>query len=157
MKKTILIVIDGLGLREQKQGNGFKLANTPTFDMLFSQYPNSIIQASGEFVGLPAGQMGNSEVGHLNIGAGTVVYTGLSLINKAIKDGEFEKNPVFNEIFKDVKDKNTTLHLMGLLSPGGVHSLEDHLFKLLEMAHNYGLKKCLFILLEMEEMLRQSQ
>ncbi|CAL59389.1 2,3-bisphosphoglycerate-independent phosphoglycerate mutase [Mycoplasmopsis agalactiae] len=141
MKKTILIVIDGLGLREQKQGNGFKLANTPTFDMLFSQYPNSIIQASGEFVGLPAGQMGNSEVGHLNIGAGTVVYTGLSLINKAIKDGEFEKNPVFNEIFKDVKDKNTTLHLMGLLSPGGVHSLEDHLFKLLEMAHNYGLKK----------------
>ncbi|MBT1322983.1 2,3-bisphosphoglycerate-independent phosphoglycerate mutase [Mycoplasma bovis] len=141
MKKTILIVIDGLGLREQTQGNGFKLANTPTFDMLFKEYPNSIIQASGEYVGLPVGQMGNSEVGHLNIGAGTVVYTGLSLINKALRDGEFEKNSIFLEVFKDVKEKNTTLHLMGLLSPGGVHSLEDHLFKLIEMAYAYGLKK----------------
>ncbi|MBT1316537.1 2,3-bisphosphoglycerate-independent phosphoglycerate mutase, partial [Mycoplasma bovis] len=141
MKKTILIVIDGLGLREQTQGNGFKLANTPTFDMLFKEYPNSIIQASGEYVGLPVGQMGNSEVGHLNIGAGTIVYTGLSLINKALRDGEFEKNSIFLEVFKDVKEKNTTLHLMGLLSPGGVHSLEDHLFKLIEMAYAYGLKK----------------
>ncbi|VDR42193.1 phosphoglycerate mutase [Mycoplasmopsis caviae] len=91
MKRTILVVIDGLGLRDEKQGNGFKLAKTPTFDKLFKEYPNSIIQASGEYVGLPKGQMGNSEVGHLNIGAGTVVYTGLSLINKALKDGKFEK------------------------------------------------------------------
>ncbi|ADN68854.1 2,3-bisphosphoglycerate-independent phosphoglycerate mutase [Mycoplasmopsis fermentans] len=141
MKRTILVVIDGLGLREEKQGNGFKLAKTPTFDKLFKEYPNSILQASGEYVGLPKGQMGNSEVGHLNIGAGTVVYTGLSLINKAMKDGEFEKNKTFNEVFADVKKKNSTLHLMGLLSPGGVHSLEDHLFKLIDMAHAYGLKK----------------
>ncbi|MGV2393602.1 UNVERIFIED_CONTAM: 2,3-bisphosphoglycerate-independent phosphoglycerate mutase [Campylobacter lari] len=141
MKKAILIVIDGLGLRDEKQGNGFKLANTPEFDKLFKEYPHSIIQASGEFVGLPAGQMGNSEVGHLNIGAGTVVYTGLSLIKKAMLDGSFDKNEVILNVFKDVKEKNSTLHLMGLLSPGGVHSLEDHLFKIIDMAHNYGLEK----------------
>ncbi|WP_406617394.1 2,3-bisphosphoglycerate-independent phosphoglycerate mutase [Mycoplasmopsis adleri] len=140
MKNTILIVIDGLGLREESQGNAFKLAKTPTFDMLLKDYPNSVLQASGEYVGLPKGQMGNSEVGHLNIGAGQVVYTGLSLINQAIKEGEFDKNKVFLDVFKDVKEKNATLHLMGLLSPGGVHSLEDHLFELLDMAHKYGLK-----------------
>ncbi|WP_029513131.1 2,3-bisphosphoglycerate-independent phosphoglycerate mutase [Mycoplasmopsis primatum] len=140
MKKTILMIIDGLGLRNETQGNGFKLAKTPTFDKLFKEYPNSIIQASGEYVGLPDGQMGNSEVGHLNIGAGTVVYTGLTLINKALKDGTFEKNKVFNEVFADVKNKNSTLHLIGLLSPGGVHSLEDHLFKLIDMAYNFGIK-----------------
>ncbi|MBZ4195178.1 2,3-bisphosphoglycerate-independent phosphoglycerate mutase [Mycoplasma tauri] len=141
MKKTILIVIDGLGLRNEIQGNGFKLAHTPTFDNLFKNYPNSIIQASGEYVGLPSGQMGNSEVGHLNIGAGTVVYTGLSLINKAIADGDFEKNKVFLSVFDDILKNDSTLHLMGLLSPGGVHSLENHLFKILDMANAYGLKK----------------
>ncbi|VEU75583.1 phosphoglycerate mutase [Mycoplasmopsis maculosa] len=141
MKKAILIVIDGLGLRSEEQGNGFKLANTPTFDKLFKEYPNSIIQASGEYVGLPEGQMGNSEVGHLNIGAGTVVYTGLSLIKKALSDGTFKKNKVLLEVFNDVLKRNSTLHLMGLLSPGGVHSLEDHLFEILDMAYEYGLKK----------------
>ncbi|WP_027335097.1 2,3-bisphosphoglycerate-independent phosphoglycerate mutase [Mycoplasmopsis felifaucium] len=141
MKKTVLIVIDGLGLREETQGNGFKLAKTPTFDKLLSEYPHSVLQASAQYVGLPEGQMGNSEVGHLNIGAGQIVYTGLSLINQAIKEGEFEKNQIVLDTFKDVKEKNATLHLMGLLSPGGVHSLENHLFELLKMAHNYGLKK----------------
>ncbi|WP_406614924.1 2,3-bisphosphoglycerate-independent phosphoglycerate mutase [Mycoplasmopsis hyopharyngis] len=141
MKKTILIVIDGLGLREEKVGNGFKLATTPTFDDLFANYPNSVLQASGQFVGLPEGQMGNSEVGHLNIGAGTVVYTGLSLINKSIKDQTFKNNANFVKVFKDVKENNSTLHLMGLLSPGGVHSLQEHLFYLLDAAYEYGLKK----------------
>ncbi|WP_322875409.1 2,3-bisphosphoglycerate-independent phosphoglycerate mutase [Mycoplasmopsis felis] len=141
MKKTVLIVIDGLGLRQEQQGNGFALAHTPTFDKLFKEYPNSIIQASGEYVGLPEGQMGNSEVGHLNIGAGTVVYTGLSLIKKALNDGTYKKNKYFNEAFEDVQKHNSTLHLMGLLSPGGVHSLEDHLFELLHSAHEFGLKK----------------
>lgn len=140
MKKTILIVIDGLGLRKEVQGNGFAQANTPTFDKLFKEYPNSIIQASGEFVGLPAGQMGNSEVGHLNIGAGTVVYTGLSLISKALRDGSFYKNDAFLNAFEDVKKNGSTLHLMGLLSPGGVHSLENHLFEILKAAHDYGVK-----------------
>ncbi|MCU4706959.1 2,3-bisphosphoglycerate-independent phosphoglycerate mutase [Mycoplasma sp. CSL7503-lung] len=141
MKKVVLIVIDGLGLRIETQGNGFALANTPTFDNLFKNYPNSLIQASGQYVGLPEGQMGNSEVGHLNIGAGTIVYTGLSLIKKALNDGTYKTNKQFVEVFKDVKENNSTLHLMGLLSPGGVHSLEDHLFKLLEAAHEFGLKK----------------
>lgn len=141
MKKVVLIIIDGLGLREETQGNGFKLAKTPEFDCLFKNYPNSVLQASGEFVGLPADQMGNSEVGHLNIGAGQIVYTGLSLINQAMKEKTFDKNEIFLDTFKDVKEKNSTLHLMGLLSPGGVHSLEDHLFKLINMAHSYGLKK----------------
>lgn len=141
MKKVVLIVIDGLGLREQKQGNGFKLAKTPTFDELFQNYPNSQIQASGEFVGLPQGQMGNSEVGHLNIGAGRVVYTGLSLINKSISDNKFKCNEKFKIIFEDVKKNNTTLHLMGLLSPGGVHSLEEHLFQLLDAAYENQVQK----------------
>lgn len=140
-KPIVLCIIDGLGLREEKQGNGFKLAKTPTFDNLFSDYPNSIIQASGEFVGLPKGQMGNSEVGHLNIGAGEIVYTGLSLIGKEIQDGKFKNNKYFIEAFKDVKKNNSTLHLMGLLSPGGVHSLEEHLFLLIDAAYEYGLKK----------------
>ncbi|WP_027121565.1 2,3-bisphosphoglycerate-independent phosphoglycerate mutase [Mycoplasma leonicaptivi] len=141
MKKVVLIVIDGLGLREEKQGNGFALANTPTFDKLFAEYPNSVIQASAEHVGLPEGQMGNSEVGHLNIGAGTIVYTGLSLIKKALVDGTYGKTKAFIETFKDVKQNNSTLHIMGLLSGGGVHSLEDHLFELLHAANEYGLKK----------------
>lgn len=140
MKKVVLMIIDGLGLRKEKQGNGFKLANTPTFDELFAKYPNSILQASGEYVGLPKGQMGNSEVGHLNIGAGTIVYTGLSLINKAIKDGEFEKNKAFLDTFKEAKKHNKTLHLIGLLSPGGVHSLEAHLFKLLDMSYENNVR-----------------
>ncbi|MCU9932846.1 2,3-bisphosphoglycerate-independent phosphoglycerate mutase [Mycoplasmopsis cynos] len=141
MKKTVLIVIDGLGLRKETQGNGFALANTPTFDKLFKEYPNSILQASGEYVGLPKGQMGNSEVGHLNIGAGTIVYTGLSLIKKALADGTYKTNKAFLEVFNNVKENNSTLHLMGLLSPGGVHSLEDHLFELLTAAYEFGIKK----------------
>ncbi|MFV8473394.1 2,3-bisphosphoglycerate-independent phosphoglycerate mutase [Mycoplasma sp. AA7A] len=141
MKKTVLIVIDGLGLRAEKQGNAFALANTPTFDNLLTNYPNSVLQASGEYVGLPKGQMGNSEVGHLNIGAGTVVYTGLSLIQKALDDGAFGENKAFIEAFEAVKKNNKTLHVMGLLSPGGVHSLENHLFELLKSAHAHGVKK----------------
>lgn len=102
-KTVILMVIDGLGLRKETQGNGFALAHTPVFDNLFKQYPYSIIQASGEFVGLPEGQMGNSEVGHLNIGAGFVVHTGISLINKAIKEKTFASNPKFIKAFDNSK------------------------------------------------------
>ncbi|MGZ9414085.1 2,3-bisphosphoglycerate-independent phosphoglycerate mutase [Mycoplasma sp. 5370] len=140
-KPVILTVIDGLGLRKEKQGNAFALAKTPTFDEYFKNYPHSIIQASEDFVGLPKGQMGNSEVGHLNIGAGFVVYTGLSLINKALEDGEFKKNPKFLSAFENSKKTNTALQIMGLLSPGGVHSLENHLFELVEAAHENGVKK----------------
>ncbi len=139
-KPVVLCVIDGLGLREEVQGNGFKQAKTPTFDDLFKNYPNSIIQASGEYVGLPKGQMGNSEVGHLNIGAGEIVYTGLSLIGKEIEDNKFKSNKYFKEVFDDVKKNNVTLHLMGLLSPGGVHSLEEHLFLLIDAAYENDVK-----------------
>ncbi|QSF13391.1 2,3-bisphosphoglycerate-independent phosphoglycerate mutase [Mycoplasma sp. Mirounga ES2805-ORL] len=141
MKKTMLIIYDGLGMSNTIKGNAFKLAKTPTFDRLLSEYPNSLIKASGEFVGLPNGQMGNSEVGHLNIGAGQIVYTGLSLINQAIVKGDFSKNPVFIDVFDKCKDDNSTLHLIGLLSPGGVHSSEEHLFQLLNLAHKNNVKK----------------
>lgn len=134
-KPVILCVIDGLGLRNEIQGNAFKQATTPTFDMLFREFPYSIIQASGQYVGLPEKQMGNSEVGHLNIGAGEVVYTGLSLIGKEIEDNKYKKNKYFLEVFNDVKKNNSTLHLMGLLSSGGVHSLEEHLFLLIDSAY----------------------
>lgn len=140
-KPVILTIIDGLGIRKEKQGNAFALAKTPTFDDFFKNYPHSIIQASGEFVGLPSDQMGNSEVGHLNIGAGEIVYTGLSLVGKEIKDGFYKKNKKFIEAFDDVVKNNSTLHLMGLLSEGGVHSLEEHLFLLIDAAHEYGVKK----------------
>lgn len=140
MKKTVLIVIDGLGLGKKYEGNAFELANTPTFDKLLSDYPNSKIQASGQYVGLPEGQMGNSEVGHLNIGAGRVVYTGLSLINHSIKTGDFKKNQIFLDAIKKVKNNKKTLHLVGLLSDGGVHSHQDHLFELIELANESGLK-----------------
>ena len=139
-QKIILTVIDGLGLRKEMQGNAFALANHPTFDYLFNNYPNSIIKASGEFVGLPKGQIGNSEVGHLNIGAGRIVYTGLSLINKAIEENTFKDNVAILEAINDVKDNNATLHLMGLLSNGGVHSYDKHLFEIIKMAHTNGLK-----------------
>ena len=133
-KPVVLTIIDGLGIRKEEQGNAFALAKTPTFDDFFKNYPNSIIQASGEFVGLPSDQMGNSEVGHLNIGAGEIVYTGLSLIGKEIQDGEYKINKKFIEAFDDAIKNNSTLHLIGLLSDGGVHSLENHLFLLIDAA-----------------------
>ncbi len=140
-KKIILTVIDGLGIRKESQGNAYAQAFHPIFDYLFAMCPNSVLQASGEYVGLPKGQIGNSEVGHLNIGAGRIVYTGLSLINKTIDDNVFDQNEVLNKTMNDVLAKNTTLHLIGLLSNGGVHSLDRHLFEILKMAHKKGLKK----------------
>ena len=140
-KKIILTIIDGLGIRKETQGNAYALAKHPTFDYLFSNCPHSILEASGKYVGLPEGQIGNSEVGHLNIGAGRIVYTGLSLINKQIEDKTFFKNEVLKKVMLDCKAKNTVLHLMGMLSNGGVHSHEDHLFALIEMAHKLKLTK----------------
>ena len=140
-KKIILTIIDGLGIRKETQGNAYALAKHPTFDYLFSNCPHSILEASGKYVGLPEGQIGNSEVGHLNIGAGRIVYTGLSLINKQIEDKTFFKNEVLKKVMLECKAKNTVLHLMGMLSNGGVHSHEDHLFALIEMAHELKLTK----------------
>ncbi|MCV3753248.1 2,3-bisphosphoglycerate-independent phosphoglycerate mutase [Mycoplasma enhydrae] len=139
-KKIILTIIDGLGLRNESQGNAYAQAKHPTFDLLFKEYSNSVLQASGEFVGLPKNQIGNSEVGHLNIGAGRIVYTGLSLINQEIINNNFANNKALNFMIDDSLKNNRTLHLLGLLSDGGVHSYDNHLFEILKLANQKGLK-----------------
>lgn len=140
-KPLVLIILDGFGVAEPGPNNAVHLANTPTFDWLYARYPHATLKASGEDVGLPDGQMGNSEVGHLNIGAGRVVYQDLTRITKAIKSSEFTANPVLNQAFDWVLDHNSQLHLMGLLSDGGVHSHNTHLYALLKLAKERGLKK----------------
>lgn len=134
------MILDGWGINTKQEGNAIALANTPVYNALLNEFPNTILDASGESVGLPDGQMGNSEVGHLNIGAGRVVYQDLTMINKSIQDGEFQKNPVFLETFSKVKSSSGRLHLIGLLSDGGVHSHVNHLFALLNMAKKKGVR-----------------
>lgn len=140
MKKPIVLaILDGYGYLNTDKGNAIYNAKTPCMDMLIKEYPNLLLQASGKYVGLPDGQIGNSEVGHLNIGAGRIVYTGLSLINKDIEEDHFKNNKVLNEAFDFVKKNKSTLHIMGLLSPGGVHSNQLHIFKMIEAASKNNL------------------
>ena len=139
-KTVLLTILDGWGIGQKCPSNAISDANLPTYDSLLANYPNTKIYADGEHVGLPEGQMGNSEVGHLNLGAGRVVYQELTRINLSIKKQEFFTNPEFLKAIKHVKNNNSSLHLMGLVSPGGVHSSMDHLFALLELAHKHGLK-----------------
>lgn len=143
MKKRpiVLCIMDGYGLTDRVDGNAVKLANTPNLDDLMAIYPTTRIKACGNAVGLPEGQMGNSEVGHLNIGAGRTVYQSLTLINKAVKDGSFYKNEKFLNAIKHVKENNSKLHIWGLLSNGGVHSSNEHIYALLQLAKNEGLEK----------------
>ena len=141
----LLIIMDGWGWREEIEGNAIRLAGTPHLDALKAEYPFTLLKASGEAVGLPEGQMGNSEVGHMNIGAGRIVYQDLTRINMAIRDGSFFKNPVLKEAFRRAKEKGTKVHLLGLVSDGGVHSHINHVFALLEMAQKEGLCDRLFI------------
>lgn len=136
----LLVILDGFGLKESREGNAIALAKTPNFDNLYANYPWTPLHAAGQSVGLPEGQMGNSEVGHLNIGAGQIVYTGLSLIDQAIKDQTFFSNKAFLKSINHVKKNHSTLHIMGMLSPGGVHSLQAHLFLLLDLAHKAQVK-----------------
>ncbi|GEN82801.1 2,3-bisphosphoglycerate-independent phosphoglycerate mutase [Sporosarcina luteola] len=136
-----LIILDGFGLRDEKFGNAVAQAKTPNFDILWDNYPHSTLTACGEAVGLPEGQMGNSEVGHLNIGAGRIVYQSLTRINKSIKDGDFMTNPATLGALDHVKRQGSALHLMGLLSDGGVHSHYEHLFALLRLAKMNGIEK----------------
>jgi 2,3-bisphosphoglycerate-independent phosphoglycerate mutase len=133
-KVTALIILDGWGLGTDYEGNAIKRAKTPNFDVLMRKYPNTVLSASGYDVGLPKGQMGNSEVGHLNIGAGRIVYQDLTRITKSIEDGEFETNEALLNAIEHVKNNNSTLHLIGLLSDGGVHSHNTHLYSLIELA-----------------------
>lgn len=140
MKRPLLLMIfDGFGIAD-KEGNAIASAKTPNIDKLFSDNPITSIGASGLNVGLPEGQMGNSEVGHTNIGAGRVVYQELTRITKSIEDGKFFENDEFNEAIENVKKHNSSLHLMGLLSNGGVHSHNSHLYALVELAKRKGIK-----------------
>jgi 2,3-bisphosphoglycerate-independent phosphoglycerate mutase len=131
---VVLIILDGWGYREQADGNAIAVANTPVMDSLWMAYPRTLIRTSGKAVGLPVGQMGNSEVGHLNIGAGRVVPQELVRISDAVEDGTIQNNPALLKVCQDVLDKNGKLHLMGLCSDGGVHSHLDHLYGLLNLA-----------------------
>ncbi|MBT2643485.1 2,3-bisphosphoglycerate-independent phosphoglycerate mutase [Bacillus sp. ISL-41] len=138
---TALIILDGFALRGERMGNAVAQAKKPNFDRYWNHYPHAQLIASGEAVGLPEGQMGNSEVGHLNIGAGRIVYQSLTRVNISIREGEFEKNETFLAAIKHAKEKGTALHLMGLLSDGGVHSHIEHMFALLKLAASEGLEK----------------
>ena len=133
MKKVLLCVLDGVGLSKIKDGNALINANKPNIDYLIKEYPNKGINASGTFVGLPDGQMGNSEVGHLTIGAGRIIYQSLELINRAIKDESFYYNESFLNAIRHAKENNSKLHIMGLLSDGGVHSHINHIKALLKL------------------------
>ena len=140
-KKALLMILDGWGIGKHDHGDVIYSTPTPYWDYLLKTYPNSSLQASGENVGLPDGQMGNSEVGHLNIGAGRVVYQDLVKINKACKDGSILKNPEIINAFSYAKQSGKAMHFMGLTSDGGVHSSLDHLFALCDIAKEYELEK----------------
>ena len=142
MKPVVLMILDGWGINEEyDKGNAIKQAQTPNFDELINNYPQTALNCSGEYVGLPEGQMGNSEVGHLNIGAGRIVYQELTRINKAIKEGTIQDNPVLLEALAKTKTHDKALHFMGLLSDGGVHSHINHLLALVDLAKEKGLTK----------------
>ena len=138
---TVLVIMDGFGMGNPGAGNAVFLANTPVLDRLFAENAHTTLSASGLDVGLPDGQMGNSEVGHTNIGGGRVVFQDLPRISRAIDSGEFFKNPAYNKAMDDCLQKGSSLHLYGLLSDGGVHSTVEHLWALLKMAKDKGLEK----------------
>ncbi|ENH96908.1 phosphoglyceromutase [Gracilibacillus halophilus YIM-C55.5] len=136
-----LIILDGFALRDEEKGNAVKQANTPNFDRYWNQFPTTQLTACGEAVGLPEGQMGNSEVGHLNIGAGRIVYQSLTRVNVSIKEGDFFDNEIMVNAVKHAKQNDKALHIFGLLSDGGVHSHIDHMYAVLKMAADHGLDK----------------
>lgn len=139
-KKVALLILDGLGYGKEDNSNAARKANTPFLDKLLATYPNSKLEASGEAVGLPKGQMGNSEVGHMNLGAGRIVYQELGRINKAAQEGEFNTNPIIQDAFKYAKTNNKKVHFIGLLSDGGVHAHIDHLKALCDAAKQANLQ-----------------
>jgi 2,3-bisphosphoglycerate-independent phosphoglycerate mutase len=143
-RPLVLIILDGWGYREEHDANAIAAAHKPHWDYLWKNCPHVLISGSGSCVGLPDGQMGNSEVGHLNMGAGRVVHQDLTRIDSAIADGEFFKNPVLTNTFDQVKKSGNAVHVMGLLSPGGVHSHENQIIALLKLAEQYQIDKIYF-------------
>ncbi|MCK9420434.1 MAG: 2,3-bisphosphoglycerate-independent phosphoglycerate mutase [Nitrospirae bacterium] len=143
-KRVVLLVLDGWGINTSKKGNAIASAKTPVYTGIMREYPHVLLQASGEAVGLPEGQMGNSEVGHLNLGAGRTVYQDSTRISKAISDGEFFHNPVLLSTMETVKQSGAKLHLMGLLSDGGVHSRMDHIIAMFDMVKAQGITNVFF-------------
>lgn len=133
-KQYMIMILDGIGLTEEEEGNAYKQAKTPNLERLLNEYPNSILDAKGLAVGLPEGQMGNSEVGHMTMGAGRIIYQDLALITKEIKEARFFEKEAFKNVIKHIKENNSSLHLMGLLSDGGVHSHIEHLYAILKLA-----------------------
>ena len=140
-RPTVLLILDGFGLNEQREHNAIAMAETPVLDRLMKECPFVKGNASGLAVGLPEGQMGSSEVGHLNIGAGRIVYQDLTRISKKIEDGDFFENKALLKAVDNAKEKGTSLHLYGLVSDGGVHSHNTHLYALLDLAKRHGLEK----------------
>ncbi len=140
-RQVILVILDGWGHREEKTHNAVAHASKPCFDYLWRNYPHALLEASGEAIGLPPGQIGTSEHGHLTIGAGRTIDSDLVRITKAFKSGAAENNPVFQKLFNHVKKYTSSLHIKGLVSPGGVHSHSEHLYELLRMAKKAGVEK----------------
>ena len=140
-KPLVLIILDGWGYRAETKANAIALARKPTYDRLLREYPNTLIHTSGPFVGLPEGQMGNSEVGHLNIGAGRIVHMDITRIDLMVRNGEFFQHPVLLDAMKHARSGERRLHLFGLVSDGGVHSQQAHLYALLKMAKQNGLER----------------
>ena len=138
---SLLVILDGFGHSTDTANNAIAMADTPTWDNLWQNSPSTLISGSGSDVGLPDGQMGNSEVGHMNLGSGRVVYQDFTRINKSIEEGDFGDNPALVHVTETVKQTNGALHVMGLLSPGGVHSHEEQIFSLIKIAAAKGVGK----------------
>ncbi len=141
-KQVALIILDGWGYREDAKDNAVAAAKTPYFDSIWNTYPHTLLHAGEGYVGLPEGQVGNSEIGHTTIGAGTIIDTDLVRIAKSITDQSFHANPAFLDLFTHVKNKKSALHVMGLLGTGGVHAHSDHLYAFLKLAKEQGIEKC---------------
>ena len=137
----VLVVLDGWGYRAEREGNAIALASTPTWDAIWERHPRTLLEASGLAVGLPEGQMGNSEVGHLNLGAGRVVMQDLVRISQSIRDGSFFENPAFVNACEGAKQRGATVHLMGLIGTGGVHAIDQHLFALIDLCSRRGVPR----------------
>src|SRR5579859_467465 len=140
-RPLVLIILDGWGYAPPSKANAISLARKPNYDRLLHDYPNTLIHTSGRYVGLPEGQMGNSEVGHLNIGAGRIVYMDITKIDLMIEKGDLFTNPALLEAMKNARSGGRQLHLCGLLSDGGVHSHQNHLYALLRMAKQNGIDR----------------